>query len=114
MNSKKSSSKSVAKKKPAKPRKALWELRLYIAGLTPNALAALENLKQICEEHMGDYRLEVVDLLKKPQLAAGDQIFAVPTLVRRLPQPVKKIIGDLSNKERVVVGLDLKPARFYR
>ena len=115
MNSKKSSSKSAAKKKSAsKPRKALWELRLYIAGLTPNAMAALDNLKQICEEHVGEYRLEVVDLLKKPQLAAGDQIFAVPTLVRRLPQPVKKIIGDLSNKERVVVGLDLKPARFYR
>lgn len=87
-----------------------WELRLYVAGPTPRAVTALENLKKLCEEHLaGCYRIEVIDLLKNPQLARGDQIIAVPTLVRKLPEPIKKIIGDLSDKERVLVGLDLRP-----
>lgn len=85
------------------------QLRLYVAGQTPKSQLALTNLKQICEEHLqGRYEIEVVDLLESPQLAAGDQILALPTLVRRLPEPIKKIIGDLSNKERVLVGLDLR------
>lgn len=89
---------------------ATYELRLYVAGQTPKSVAAFANLKRICETHLaGEYRIEVIDLLKKPQLAAGDQIFAVPTLVRRLPEPIKKIIGDLSNEERVLVGLDVQP-----
>ena len=92
-------------------RVAKWRLRLYVAGNTPNSIAAFANLKEICEKHMGGkYEIEVIDLLRNPQLAAGDQIIAVPTLVRRLPYPVKKIIGDLSNRERVLVGLELKPA----
>ena len=87
-----------------------FELRLYIAGQTPKSVTALKNLRRICEEHLaGKYRIEVIDLLKTPQLAAGDQILALPTLVRRLPEPIKKIIGDLSNEERVLVGLDVKP-----
>ena len=87
-----------------------WELRLYVAGQTPRAVAAFANLKKICEEHLaGKYHIEVIDLLKNPQLAQGDQILAVPTLVRKLPEPVRKIIGDLSNTERVLVGLDLRP-----
>jgi circadian clock protein KaiB len=87
-----------------------WELRLYVAGQTPNSLKAFENLKKICEEHLaGQYRIEVIDLIENPTLARGDQILAVPTLVRKLPEPVKKIIGDLSNTERVLVGLDLRP-----
>lgn len=90
------------------PRKAM-ELRLYVAGQTPRSLAAFANLKKICDEHLpGQYEIEVIDLLKHPQLAAGDQILAIPTLVRKLPEPVKKIIGDLSNTERVLVGLDLR------
>lgn len=89
-----------------------YRLRLYVAGQTPRSISAFTNLKKICEEHLqGRYELEIVDLLQKPQLARGDQILAIPTLVRRLPQPVKKIIGDLSNTERVLVGLDLRPAR---
>jgi circadian clock protein KaiB len=85
------------------------ELRLYVAGQTPKSVAAFANLKKICEEHLpGQYEIEVIDLLKQPQLAAGDQILAIPTLVRKLPEPVKKIIGDLSNTERVLVGLDLR------
>jgi circadian clock protein KaiB len=95
-------------------KRALWELRLYVAGMTPASVRALENLKQLCEEHLqGMYTIQVVDLLQRPALATGDQIIAVPTLVRRLPTPVKKIIGDLSNTERVLVGLDLRPARAY-
>ena len=91
-----------------RPQKA-YELRLYVAGQTPKSLAAFANLKKICEEHMpGQYHIEVIDLLKKPQLASGDQILAIPTLVRKLPEPIKKIIGDLSNTERVLVGLDLR------
>ncbi len=87
-----------------------WNLRLYVAGQTPRAIAALDNLKRICEEHLaGQYTIEVVDLLRNPQLARGDQILAVPTLVRKLPEPVRKIIGDLSNEERVLVGLNLRP-----
>jgi circadian clock protein KaiB len=86
-----------------------WELRLYVAGQTPKSLTAFANLKKLCEEHLeGKYRIEVVDLMKNPQLAKGDQIIAIPTLVRKLPQPLKKIIGDLSNTERVLVGLDLR------
>lgn len=89
---------------------AEWELRLYVAGQTTNSLTAFGNLKKICEEHLsGKYRIEVIDLLENPTLARGDQILAVPTLVRKLPEPVKKIIGDLSNTDRVLVGLDLRP-----
>ena len=85
-----------------------WNLRLYVAGQTPKGITAFANLKKLCEEHLsGNYSIEVIDLLKKPQLASGDQILAIPTLVRRLPSPMKKIIGDLSNTERVLVGLDL-------
>jgi len=87
-----------------------WELRLYIAGNTPKSMAALSNLKKYCEEHLqGKYRIEVIDLLVHPQLAEGDQIFAIPTLVRKVPQPIRKIIGDLSNKEKVLVGLNIRP-----
>jgi circadian clock protein KaiB len=86
-----------------------WELRLYVAGQTPKSLAAFANLKKICDEHLeGQYHIEVIDLLKEPQLASGDQILAIPTLVRKLPQPIRKIIGDLSNTERVLVGLNLR------
>lgn len=93
------------------PRPPAWMLRLYVAGNTPNSIAAFANLKEICEVHLGGkYQIEVIDLLRSPQLAQGDQIIAVPTLVRKLPHPVKKIIGDLSNRDRVLVGLDLRPA----
>jgi len=86
-----------------------YQLRLYIAGQTPKSLLALTNLKRICETHLsGRYEVEIIDLLQNPQLASGDQILAVPTLVRRLPEPITKIIGDLSNTERVLVGLDLR------
>lgn len=96
--------KAKAKTKPE------WQLRLYIAGETPRSSAALENLKNICEVHLaGRYSIEVIDLLVNPQLAAGDQILAVPTLVRKFPEPMRKIIGDLSNEERVLVGLDVRP-----
>ncbi len=92
-----------------RPARAEWELRLYIAGETPKSMAAFENLKKLCEKNLkGRYRIEVVDLLRNPKLARGDQILAIPTLVRKLPPPVKKIIGDLSNEERVLVGLDLR------
>jgi circadian clock protein KaiB len=87
-----------------------YNLRLYVAGQTAKSITALANLKTICEEHLaGRYRIEVIDLLQQPQLAAGDQILAVPTLVRRLPEPLKRIIGNLSDRERVLVGLDLRP-----
>ena len=87
----------------------LWDLRLYVAGQTPKCITAIANLKQICEEHLeGKYRITVIDLLQNPQLAEGDQILAIPTLVRHLPTPLRKIIGDLSNTERVLVGLDLR------
>lgn len=94
---------------PENPAVPLYELKLYVAGQTLKSVTALKNLKRICETHLaGLYRIEVIDLLVTPQLAAGDQIFAVPTLVRRLPEPIKKIIGDLSNEERVLVGLDVQ------
>lgn len=90
----------------------MWNLRLYVAGQSPKSIAAMTNLKRICEEHLpGQYRIEVVDLMRNPQLAAGDQILAVPTLVRKLPEPVRKIVGDLSNTERALVGLQLRPWR---
>ena len=93
----------------SRPSKKAWELRLYVAGQTPKSLAAFANLKKICEEHLaGQYHIEVIDLLKKPQLASGDQILAIPTLVRKLPSPIRKIIGDLSDTERVLVGLNLR------
>lgn len=86
-----------------------WDLRLYVAGQTPKSIAAFSNLKRICSEHLeGKCRIEVIDLLENPQLAEGDQILAIPTLVRRLPTPLRKVIGDLSNTERVLVGLDLR------
>jgi circadian clock protein KaiB len=89
-----------------------WNLRLYVAGQTPKSIAAFSNLKRVCEDHLpGKYDIEVVDLLKNPQLAQGDQIVAIPTLVRKLPEPVRKIIGDLSNTERVLVGLQLRPRK---
>lgn len=95
---------------PTRIAEQYWELRLYVAGQTPRSITAFANLKAICENNLaGQYRIEVVDLLQNPQLSRGDQILAVPTLVRRLPHPVKKIIGDLSNTERVLVGLDLRP-----
>jgi len=94
------------------PQGKAYRLRLYVAGQTPKSILALSNLKQICEDHLqGRYEIEIVDLLENPQLAAGDQILALPTLVRRLPEPIKKIIGDLSNTERVLVGLDLQVCR---
>jgi circadian clock protein KaiB len=87
-----------------------WNLRLYVAGQTPRSMTAFQNLKNICEEYLkGQYHIEVVDLMENPTLARGDQILAVPTLVRKLPQPIRKIIGDLSNTERVLVGLDIQP-----
>jgi circadian clock protein KaiB len=86
-----------------------YELRLYIAGYTPKSVTALNNLKRYCEEHLKDlYEIEIIDLLKNPQLAAGDQILAVPTLVKKVPEPVRKIIGDLSNEAKVLVGLDIR------
>ncbi len=94
------------------PTPAAFELRLYVAGQTVKSRAAFANLQRICETHLaGQYRIEVIDLRKNPALAAGDQILAVPTLVRRLPEPIKKIIGDLSNEERVLVGLDVQPVK---
>ena len=96
---------------PADGEEEKWHLRLYVAGPTPRSVAALSNLKKLCEQHLaGRYSIEVIDLLKQPQLAAGDQIFAIPTLVRKLPEPMKRIIGDLSNMERSLVGLDLRKA----
>ena len=89
-----------------------WELRLYVAGQTPKSVTALSNLKKYCETHLkGQYRIEVIDLLVQPQLAEGDQILAIPTLVRKVPQPIRKIIGDLSNEEKVLVGLDIRPVK---
>ena len=87
-----------------------WNLRLYVAGQTPKSLAAFANLKRVCEEHLaGQYSIEIIDLLVSPQLARGDQIVAIPTLVRKLPEPMRRIIGDLSNTERVLIGLQLRP-----
>ncbi len=104
--------KTAPKARAVTPTEAQWELRLYVAGQTARAIAAFENLKRLCEEHLaGQYSIEVIDLLRTPQLARGDQIVAVPTLVRKLPEPVRQIIGDLSNTEKVLVGLDLRPRR---
>ena len=101
----KTDSSKAARAKPAD----LWKLRLYVAGQTPKSLLAFTNLKRLCEERLqGRYTIEVIDLLKTPQLAEDDQILALPTLVRKLPEPIRKIIGDLSNTERVLVGLDLR------
>jgi len=95
---------------PSRPDK-FWQLRLYVAGQTPKSLAAFSNLKKICETHLsGRYSIDVIDLVEQPQLSKGDQILAIPTLVRKLPQPVRKIIGDLSDTERVLIGLNLRPA----
>lgn len=97
-------------KRSKPPRPDQWNLRLYVAGQTPRSLTAFANLKRLCEEHLaGRYHIEVIDLLKAPQLAQGDQIVALPTLVRKLPEPIKRVIGDLSNLERVMVGMDLRP-----
>ena len=110
-------------KKPAQPAKPktpsrangeteTWELRLYIAGQTPKSVAAFANLKKLCEEYLpGRYKIEVIDLMQHPQLAAGDQIVAIPTLVRKLPEPLRRVVGDLSNTERALVGLQLRPAK---
>jgi circadian clock protein KaiB len=90
-------------------KKKTYELRLYVAGQTPKSIAAFANLKKICEEHLaGEYHIEVIDLIKQPHLASGDQILAIPTLVMKLPVPIRKIIGDLSNTERVLVGLNVR------
>lgn len=97
---------------PAKEKLETYILRLYVAGQTSKSMTAFANLKKICDEYLeGRYQIQVVDLLKDPQLASGDQILAVPTLVRRLPAPIRKIIGDLSNTERVLIGLDLVPRK---
>jgi len=94
----------------ARPNPEMWDLRLYVAGQSPKSMRAFTNLKSFCEKHLaGKFRIEVIDLLKNPQLAKGDQILALPTVVRKLPEPVRKIIGDMSNTERVLVGLDLRP-----
>lgn len=107
-----SPSKVSPKKNIRRPGKKLWELKLYVAGQTEKSVFALQNLKKICESHLaGEYSIEVIDLLRQPQLAKGDQIIATPTLVKKLPTPVKRIIGDLSDTERVLVGLNLKPLR---
>ena len=111
--------KSAAKSRgPAAPRPAReaapkrWTLRLYVAGQTPRSLTAFSNLKRLCEEHIaGRYHIEVVDLMKDPELAQRDQIMAIPTLVRKLPAPIKRVIGDLSNAQRVMIGIDLEPAK---
>jgi len=89
-----------------------WDLRLYVAGQTPRSITAFANLKRICEEHLaGRYSIEVIDLIQHPQLAAGDQILAIPTLVRKLPQPIRKIVGDLRDTDRALVGLQLRPGK---
>ena len=89
-----------------------WELKLYVAGKTTKSVTAIKNLNKYCEEHLeGKYKIEIIDLLEKPQLAEGDQIFAIPTLVRKVPEPIRKIIGDLSNEEKVLVGLNIIPVK---
>jgi circadian clock protein KaiB len=101
---------AVKKTRKTEPKKEMWVLRLYVAGQTPKSLLAFANLETICREYLaGKYQIEVIDLLKNPQLARGDQILAMPTLVRKLPEPVRRIIGDLSNTIKVLVGLDLRP-----
>ena len=96
----------------AKTKAEFWQLKLYVAGQTPKSVAALRNIQKYCEEHLdGKYTIEIIDLLKEPRLAEGDQILAIPTLVRKVPEPIRKIIGDLSNEEKVLVGLDIKPLK---
>jgi circadian clock protein KaiB len=98
-------------KSPEQSDAEVWNLRLYVAGPTPRSIAAFANLKRLCEEHLsGQYNIEVVDLVKHPQLAADDQIVAIPTLVRKLPQPLRKLVGDLRDSERALVGLQIRPA----
>jgi circadian clock protein KaiB len=98
-----------------KTKKYKYELRLYIAGKTTKSVAALTNLQKYCEEYLhGEYKIEVIDLLVQPQLAEGDQIFAIPTLVRKVPEPIRKIIGDLSNEEKVLVGLNIRPVNMQQ
>lgn len=107
------STKTTARTKPkqADPTRKLWELRLYVAGQTPRSRVALSNLKKICVDHLTDrYSIEVIDLLEHPQRSKGDQILAIPTLVRKLPQPLRKIVGDLRDTQRALVGLQIRPA----
>jgi circadian clock protein KaiB len=107
--SKTTTKRAKKKSRPSAAKEDFWELKLYVAGQTERSIRAFANLKRICEEHVkSKYRIEVIDLLKNPHLARGDQILAIPTLVRKLPVPMRKIIGDLSNTERVLVGLDLR------
>ena len=102
----------AAKTKPVPDAEEGYNLRLYVAGQTPKSLAAFANLKRLCDEYLpGRYKIEVIDLVENPQLAAGDQIFALPTLVRKLPEPLKRVIGNLSDKEKFLVGMDLKPQK---
>ena len=108
-------SRATARKQKPASAVAEWELRLYIAGQTQKSVTAFANLQRICEEHLeGRYRIKVIDLLEQPQLARGDQILALPTLVRKLPQPIRKLVGDLSDTERALVGLDLRPGSSRR
>jgi circadian clock protein KaiB len=103
---------NTTEKKATGKKEYKWELRLYIAGNTAKSATALNNLKKYCEEHLRDqYKIEVIDLLVNPQLASGDQILAIPTLVRKVPVPIRKIIGDLSNEEKVLVGLNIRPVK---
>lgn len=102
---------SPRRKTKVHEKRVQWDLRLYVAGQTAKSVTALANLERLCEEHLkGRYRIEVIDVLKNPRLASGDQILALPTLVRKLPEPIKKLIGDLSNEEQVLIGLDLRAA----
>lgn len=102
----------ASKTKPVADAEDGYNLRLYVAGQTPKSLAAFANLKRLCDEYLpGRYKIEVIDLVENPQLAAGDQIFALPTLVRKLPEPLKRVIGNLSDKEKFLVGMDLKPQK---
>jgi circadian clock protein KaiB len=102
----------IGKQSAREPDPEKWDLRLYVAGQTPRSVAAFANLKRLCEEHLaGRYNIEVVDLMQHPQLAAGDQILAIPTLVRKLPQPIRKIVGDLRDTERALVGLQLRVSK---
>jgi circadian clock protein KaiB len=106
----KAKSRRTGKSRKTKANPEFFDLRLYIAGQTARSIAALANLQRICDEHLaGRYRIEVIDLVERPQLARGDQIFALPTLVRKLPEPIRKLVGDLSDTERALVGLDLRP-----
>jgi circadian clock protein KaiB len=106
------SGRAAPEKPPAMPAKPRYVLRLYVTGLTPRSLRAITNIKEICEEHLkGRYDLQVIDIYQQPVLARGEQIIAVPTLIKKLPPPLRRIIGDLSDRERVLIGLDLKPNR---